>query len=133
MITIPVIAAFFSHILMLAAFYWHRHRYFHMPVMAGIILFDLAMPFYLFNTRDWYQRLIVDGDILSFGMWMHFGLLVALFVLYAIQIQSALQLKNNSGDSETRKTHGAQGKGILLVRTLVIATGTMLAEPPSTA
>lgn len=133
MITGPVIFAFLTLLLMAAAFYWHRLRAFHMPVMAAIILFDLAIPFYLFFTRDWYQRLIVDGDILSFGMWMHFGLIVALFVLYAIQIQSALQLKQGTAAEESRKAHGAQGKAILLARTLVIATGAMLAEAPSNA
>jgi hypothetical protein len=131
MITGPVIAAFFTLILMAAAFHWHQWRAFHMPIMGGIILFDLAIPFYLFSTRDWYQRLLVDGDILSFGMWMHFGLIITLFVLYAIQIQSALQLKKGTADTEARKAHGAQGKAILLARTLVIATGTMLAESPA--
>jgi len=127
-----VIAALVSYLLMVAAFYWHRVRGFHIPVMVGCLLFDLGMPVYLVLNRDWQTRLIEHGDILSFGVWMHFGLIIALFVLYAVQVQTALQiLRPKPGEEEvSRSAHRAQAKGILLVRALVIATGAVLAEPP---
>jgi hypothetical protein len=127
----PFYAAVLTYVMMLLAFYWHRLRRVHMAVMVAVMLFDLGMPFYLVSTRDWGKRLITDGDILSFGVWMHFGLLITLFVLYAIQVQTAVQmLKAGAGDgAELRQAHRAQGKGILVARALVIATGAMLAEP----
>ena len=132
----PFYAAALTFVLMLLAFRWYRARRFHITVMVGVMLFDLAMPFYLVSTRDWYTRLIVHEDILSFGMWTHFGLLVTLFVLYAIQIQVGIalykQLRHGGEEIvETRKTHRAQALGILLVRALVIVSGAMLAEPPT--
>ena len=127
-----VIAAIASYLLMVAAFYWHRIRRFHIPAMAACMVFDLAMPVYLVLNRDWTTRLIEQGDILSFGVWMHFGLIVALFVLYAVQVQSALQiLRAADGEQDARDAHRAQAKGILLVRALVIVTGAVLAEPPA--
>jgi len=126
-----VIAAVLSYLLMLAAFYWHRVRGFHIPVMIGCVVFDLGMPIYLVLNRDWKTRLLDHGDILSFGMWMHFGLIIALYVLYAIQIQTALQILRPTPHEEgaARIAHRAQAKGILLVRALVIASGGILAEP----
>ena len=127
----PFYAALLTYLLMVLAFYWHAQRRFHISVMVGVMLFDLAMPFYLVSTRDWYTRLILHEDILSFGIWTHFGLLVTLFVLYAIQIQTAFQLLKNDEANvhEVRQAHRAQAKGILLVRALVIISGAMLAEP----
>lgn len=130
-----VIAAIVTYGLMLIAIYGHRRRGFHAAVMGSVILFDLLMPVYLVLTRDWGRRLIEEGDILSFGVWTHFGLLVALYVLYGVQVQSALVLRHggHAGEeteeiSEARKAHRAQAKGILLVRALVIFTGALLAE-----
>ena len=126
----PFIFATLTYLLMLAAFYWHHIRSFHIPVMVLIILFDIGMPFYLASTRDWKHRLIDDGDILSFGVWMHFGLIITLFVLYTIQILTAMKLINSSGEEGTkaRNEHRTQAKGILLTRALVIATGAVLFE-----
>lgn len=128
----PFYAAVLTFIVMILAFYWHRMRRFHITVMVMVMLFDLAMPFYLVSTRDWYTRLIVHEDILSFGVWTHFGLLVTLFVLYAIQIQTGLALLRQAAEEapEIRKNHHAQALGILFVRALVIISGAMLAEPP---
>lgn len=133
----PFYAASLMFVLMLAAIYWHRRRGFHITVMASVILFDVAMPFYLVMTRDWKTRLIDDGDILSFGVWMHFGLIVTLYVLYVIQVQTALKIlrssKQQAVDAEsleaTHREHRAQGMGILLARALVIVTGAILADP----
>ncbi|HHI94585.1 MAG TPA: hypothetical protein ENK04_13915 [Gammaproteobacteria bacterium] len=130
----PIIAAVLTYLLMLVAFKWQHLRRFHMSVMIFIICFDVAMPFYLVATRDWKARLIDNGDILSFGVWMHFGLIVTLYVLYVIQVQTALKMlrspKPTAEDlAAVRRDHRAQGVGILLARGLVIATGTILADP----
>ena len=136
----PFYVASLTFLLMLAAVYWHRHRRFHITVMSSVILFDLGMPIYLVMTRDWKTRLIDHGDILSFGVWMHFGLIVTLYVLYAIQVHTALKLLRESKqptDAETLEAtyrdHRAQGRGILLARALVIITGAVLAEPAVTS
>lgn len=126
----PFYLASLTLLLMLLAVYWHRVQRFHVAVMSSVIAFDIGMPFYLAMTRDWNKRLLVDGDILSFGVWMHFGLIITLFVLYAIQIQAGLKLLKTITDKETvRREHRMQAKGILLTRALVIATGAMLFEP----
>lgn len=125
-----VIAGVLTYALMVAAFYWHRIRTFHVPAMVFIVLFDLGMPVYLYMTRDWKTRLIDDGDIFSFGVWMHFGLLIALFVLYAIQILAGFKLLQ--GDQSARAEHKSIAKGILTVRALVILSGALLAQPHQT-
>ncbi len=125
MISIPAFIAFGTYFLMLLAYRYHHIRGFHLPVMMGIILFDLGMPFYLYSTRDWHQQLIVDGDILSFIVWMHFGLIMTLYTFYFLQIWSGIkQLKN---DESVRESHSAQAKGILITRALVILSGWMIA------
>ncbi len=132
----PIIAAVLTYLLMLVAFKWHHLRRFHMSVMIFIICFDVGMPFYLVATRDWKTRLIDNGDILSFGVWMHFGLIITLYVLYVIQVQTVLKMLRSpkqAVDSEAlaaaHRDHRAQGMGILLARGLVIATGAILADP----
>lgn len=132
----PIIFAALTYVLMLVAFKWHRLRRFHVSVMAFVIVFDVGMPFYLVSTRDWTTRLIENGDILSFGVWMHFGLLVTLYVLYAIQVQTAVKILRASRSAvdvaqleQVHREHHAQGVGILLARALVIVTGAILAEP----
>ena len=132
----PFFVASLTFLLMLAAMYWHRLRRFHITIMVSVMLFDITMPFYLVATRDWKTRLLVDGDILSFGVWMHFGLLITLYVLYVIQVQTALKILRSGkkavdvDELETaHREHRAQGIGILLARALVIITGAILAEP----
>ena len=136
----PFYVASITFLLMIVAMRLHQHRRFHITVMASVIMFDLAMPFYLVMTRDWGTRLIDHGDILSFGVWMHFGLIVTLYVLYVIQVQTALKLLRSSKQGDGGETladlyrdHRAQGKGILLARALVIVTGAVLADPVSTS
>ena len=118
-----------SYLLMLLAFRWSARRMLHVPVMVSLILFDLGMPFYLYATRDWYKRLIEQGDITSFGVWMHLGLVVTLYGLHAFQIASVRGVLR--GDAEARTEHHGQGKAILVVRGLVILTGAILAEAPA--
>lgn len=131
----PFFAAALTFLLMLAAMYWHRFRRFHIAAMVSVIAFDVAMPFYLVMTRDWKTRLFDDGDILSFGVWMHFGLIITLYVLYVIQVQTALKMLRvgKALDADEREAahrdHRAQGIGILMARALVIVTGALLADP----
>ena len=134
----PFYAASLTFLLMLAAMYWHRHRRFHITVMVSVMLFDIAMPFYLVSTRDWATRLLDDGDILSFGVWMHFGLIITLYVLYVIQVQTALKILRSGKQAvdvdeleAVHREHRAQGMGILMARALVIITGAILADPAS--
>lgn len=125
----PFTTSFATYLLMLAAFYLPRRRYFHIPVMAACLLFDIAMPVYLYTHRHWYHRLVEQGDIFSFLVWMHFGLFITLYVLYGVQVSSALKVLK--GDAEARVNHHAQGKALLLARGLVIITGAILANPVS--
>ncbi|WP_455201538.1 hypothetical protein [Kaarinaea lacus] len=127
MLADTVIAASITYLIMLAAFYWHRFRKFHIPVMVSVMIFDLLMPFYLYANRDWKTRLIDHGDILSFLVWTHFGLLIALFVLYVIQIAAGRKLL--AADMTARNEHKNVAKGILLVRALVILSGALLVQP----
>ena len=126
MIAGTVLYAVATYLLMLAAFYHARVRKFHVPVMIAIMISDLLFPFYLVATRDWYQRLIVHEDILTFGVWMHLGAVVSLFVLYVLQIQAGLALVRGEETERTRRDHRAQGKTILIIRAFVIFTGALL-------
>jgi len=118
-----------SYLVMLIAFRWSARRVLHVPVMVSLILFDLGMPFYLYATRDWYKRLIEQGDIASFGVWMHLGLVLTLYALHVFQVSSVRAMVR--GDAEARTNHHGQGKAILVVRGLVILTGAILAESPT--
>ena len=127
MIPGTVLFATTTFLVMLAAFFLARLRRIHVPVMASIMVIDLFFPVYLFLTRDWHKKLIEHGEIFSFLMWMHFILVITLYVLYVVQIQTARRLLG--GDDSMRKDHRTQGIGILITRGLVIFTGALLAEP----
>jgi hypothetical protein len=124
---ITTIAALLSYLLMLAAYFLHRWRWFHIPAMLTIIAFDVGMPFYLYLHRHWWHRLIEQQEILSYLVWMHFGLWITLYVLYVLQIITARRILK--GDAAARADHHGQGKALLLVRGLVIVTGAILANP----
>jgi hypothetical protein len=124
---ITITAALLSYVLMLAAYLWHRWRWFHVPAMLAIIAFDLGMPVYLYLHRHWWHRLIEQQQLFSFLIWMHFGLLITMYVLYAMQIMTARKILK--GDIAARVEHHGQGKALLLVRGLVIVTGAILANP----
>jgi hypothetical protein len=116
-----------TYALMLAAYRWARIRAFHISVMASTAVFDVVMPFYLYATRDWYQRLIVKEEILSFLLWMHFGLVLVLYGLYLMQVRTAREILR--GDAGSRIDHHGQGKAVLLVRALVLITAALLIDP----
>jgi len=128
MMTGVVWAALASYLLMCVAYLRPTQRLFHVPVMVSSVLFDVGMPFYLYATRDWYKRLIEEGDITSFGVWMHLGLVLSLYALYAVQVRSVRGMLR--GDATARAEHHGQGKAILVVRALVLLMGGLLAEEP---
>jgi len=129
MVAETVIAATLTYPIMVVGYILHEKRKIHIPIMISMMVFDFLMPFYLYSTRDWKTRLIDDGDILSFMVWTHFGLLIALFVLYGLQIAAGRRLLK--GDSTVRAEHRSLAKGILLVRALVIASGALLVQAES--
>ena len=116
-----------SYAVMVWAFVWAKKRVFHMPVMISMIVIDVFFPVYLVLTKEWYRRLIDEGEILSFMIWMHFILVLVLYALYFLQVQSALKMLR--GDESVRAEHRNQGKGILIARALVILSASMLIEP----
>ena len=119
--------AIVTYLIMLLAFYLHKMPKIHIPLMSSLMVFDLCVPFYLYFNRDWKKHLIDSGDILSFGVWMHFGLVITLYVLYVIQVQSAMKIIGG-GDVGLKKDHRGQGLAILIVRALVIMTGAMMID-----
>jgi len=126
-----VIGAYVTYLIMLAAFFLSHIRRIHVPVMISIMVFDLCVPFYLFFNRDWKANLIDSGDILAFSVWMHFGMVLTLYILYAFQINSALNIfKGVAGDGvNVKQDHRSQGIAILILRALVILTGTIVIDP----
>lgn len=126
-----VIAATVIYLLMLAAFFSARQRRFHVPVMIGAMVFDFIMPFYLYLTKDWYRRLVTEGELTSFLLWTHLLLVLTLYMLYVMQIQSARCIL--CGELNLRTDHRAQGKAVLLVRAFVILTGALLVKVPQPA
>lgn len=118
-----------TYCFMVLAFFFPRRRWLHIPVMVTCILFDLAMPFYLYATNDWYKRLIEHEEIFSFLIWCHVGLVLTIYALYIVQVQTAVRL--SKGDQASREDHRGQGKAILLVRALVLGTGALLYTPES--
>ena len=124
----PLLAVLvFSYLLMLAAYFLPRHRFFHIPVMLSAILFDVGMPFYLYTHRNWWHRLVEQQEMFSSLVWIHFTLFTAMYALEAVQIHTARKILK--GDPDARAEHHAQGKTLLIVRGLVILTGATLAEP----
>lgn len=119
------IAATGSFILMLIAYKLSHIRKFHISVMISCIAIDVAMPFYLYLNRDWYGRLIDGGEILNFLLWMHIGLVITVYILYAMQVIEGKKLLKGEGN---RQNHHAQAKGLILARALMIFCGALLYE-----
>ncbi len=123
----PFLVATTSYLLMLVAYFLHKRRAFHMLVMGANIAFDVSMPFFLVTHRNWWHRLIEQNDIVSFLVWMHFGLLITMYALELAQVVTARQILKDAPTA--RATHHSQGRALLVVRGLVILTGGFLAEP----
>lgn len=120
------LAAIITFILMIIAFKLSHIRKFHISVMVGCMIFDLLMPIYLYINRDWYGRLIEGGEIFNFLIWMHFGLVITVFIMYYMQISAGRKML--AGVSSIREEHSSLGKGLLLSRGLMIFTGALLYE-----
>ncbi len=116
-----------TYAAMIGAYFLARQRIIHIGVMASVMVIDLAFPVWLVFNRDWYKRLIEQEEILSFMIWMHFMLVLALYALYVMQIMAGRRLLR--GDNEARADHRTQGIGVLVVRGLVIASAFMLIDP----
>jgi len=121
------LVALFSYLLMLAAYFRPRQRFFHIPVMLAIMAFDVALPIYLYLHRDWWHRLIERQEIFSSLVWMHIILLIAMYALDAAQIHTARKLLKS--DPAARNDHHTQAKALLVVRGLLIVSGAILANP----
>ncbi len=126
---LTIVISVMTLIVMWGAYFLYRLRVFHMSVMGLIIIYDLMMPVYLFLNRDWYTRLIEREDILTFGVWMHFFVVLVLYVLYVFQILAARKMLAGGDTAVARKEHHAQAKGILITRGFVIFTGAILYDP----
>lgn len=126
-----VVASAIVYLLMLFAAHMHKHRMIHVPAMSFVMLFDLLMPIYLYLNRDWKERLIDGGEIFSFLIWMHVGLVLTLYALYVIQIIEGRKLLR--GDNSAREAHKMQGRGIMAARFIVVLTGAFLYEPEAPA
>lgn len=121
----PLTLSLLSYGFMLVAYRWPHQRLFHIPTMCSIIIFDLSMPLFLVTHRNWWHRLIEVGDLFSFLVWMHFGLLITLYTLEFMQALTGFRLFK--GDSSVRSRHHDQAKAVLIVRALVLTTGGFLA------
>ncbi len=127
MLLITTLAAVFSYLLMLAAYFLPRQRFFHIPAMLAIVVFDVALPVYLYLHREWWHRLIDQQEIFSSLVWMHFLLFITMYALDAAQIHTARKMLK--GDLAARADHHSQAKALLIVRGLVILSGAILANP----
>lgn len=121
-----VLFAAATYLIMVAAYYLNKFRYLHIAIMVGIIAIDCAFPIYLVLTHDWWKRLIIEGEILSFMLWMHLILVLTLYMFYGLQVSVARKIFRGEGSG--RADHRRQALGILIVRALVIITGAMFAK-----
>jgi hypothetical protein len=123
--TVLYIAA--TYVIMFIAYRLPHWPWLHRPVMSIIICLDLLFPFYLYATKDWGRRLIDEGEMFSFMIWLHLILLMTLYMLYFVQVRSARALLR--GEEGARSEHKSQGLGIMIIRGLVLVSGAMLVEP----
>lgn len=129
MIEGTVLFASVTYMIMLGTYFLAKFRRFHVTVMASIMVTDLFFPVYLYMTHDWAKRLIDQEEIFSPLIWMHFILVITLYVLYVFQMLAGRKILQ--GDERSRSDHKGQAKGILVTRALVIITGALLVEPVS--
>lgn len=121
------LAAVLSYLLMLAAYFRPRQRYFHIPAMFAIMAFDVSLPIYLYLHRHWWHRLIEQQEIFSSLVWMHLILLIAMYALDVAQILTARKMLK--GIASARADHHTQAKALLVVRGLLILSGAILVNP----
>ena len=110
---------------MAIGYFCSRYRRIHIFIMLSVLCIDVWMPFYLYQTGDWYKRLLVQEEIFSFLIWMHFGLILCLYLLFAVQIHTAFQMIRHK-KNDVREMHRQQGRAALLVKFLIVLTGIIL-------
>ena len=118
-----ILAVLLTFAGMWLAWRFSRHRWLHVSLMGGMVVFDVIFPFYLYFANDWYKRLIEQEQIFDFSVWMHVGILTVLYTLYVVQIQEGIRLWRGQGD---RRSHHQQANGILAARILAFLTGLLL-------
>ena len=126
---IVIVVSVMTYFVMLFAFFYAKRRTVHISIMSAVIVYDIAMPIYLISRRDWYTRLIERGDILTFGVWMHFMPVIILYVLYVFQVIAARNILSDANNQLARDDHHAQARGILMIRGIVIFTGALMYDP----
>jgi len=87
--------------------------------------YDIGVPFFLYYSRNWPHRLIEQGGIFNYLVWMHVVLDILLFTLYVLQIREGVRLWR--GGETSREMHAQQAKVIMAVRLLVVVSGGLLA------
>ncbi len=123
-----------SILLVLLSFLWlgaalalRRRHAVHAAMMATLLLFDLVFPVYLYWTHDWYTRLIVHEELLSFAIWAHLIFVISLYALYVLQGLSGRKMLQQA--DEERASHQMQARAFIIARLFVFATGALLMEP----
>ncbi len=124
--------------LVLLSFAWlalalklrQRHRL-HAAMMGILCVFDVFFPFYLYLTHNWYERLIVHKELLSFAVWAHLIFILSLYALYVLQILSGRHMLNNK--KAEQQTHQMQARAFVVVRIFAFVSGVLLLEPETTA
>jgi len=129
-----VILVLISFVWLALAWFFRKTRGFHIPAMILLVVFDLFFPVYLYLTHDWWQRLIVHQEALSFAVWSHLILIIVLYSLYVLQIMAGRSMMQTQGSEyqEHQHDHAKQFIGILIIRTLVFASGALLIVPAGT-
>lgn len=125
-----VILVLISFVVMGLAWLWRFRPAVHVPLMAAVMLFDLAFPVWLSLTHGWYRRLIEQGELFSFLIWAHLMWDLILYALYVMQIREGRRLLAASAPN-ARANHRMQARAIVAVRLLVFLTGALLIAPES--
>ncbi len=131
-----VLLVFGSFVWMALAWFFRQHRNFHIIAMCLLMLFDFFFPVYLYMTHDWWQRLIVEKEVLDFLVWSHLMLDLVLYALYVLQIlagRAMLSASNHEDYAAHQGEHAKQFLGILVVRILVFSSGALLIVPSTAA
>jgi len=118
-----------TYVLMIVAFFLSRYRTFHITLMSSLVVVDFLFPIYLYLNKDWWRRLVEQGELLSFMVWMHLLLVITLYVLYVVQISAARGILSDRDGA--RDEHKTQAKGILIIKGLVLLSGAFLVETDS--
>ncbi len=124
---LSVIIVLISFAVLAVAWLVKKKHTLHIVLMSCVMTFDVLFPIWLYATHDWVKRLIDDGEMLSFAIWMHVFLILTLYALYVLQIQAGRQLI--AGQRDARPNHRVQSRGIIIVRLFVFISGALLIAP----